>query len=136
MSLPAALGEQQQACLRNYGKEHCEQFHLDTRNSNVTIFAGVLRHRFATKKSAQTSFGLSFKAWVIVRGNRGARGWYRELTVEQYLAEFRDIPGEAGRRMQNLVRCILRNSYRVTACHDAKKFAAQEKAEKEKVEKE
>ncbi len=59
MTLPGQLSEQQMACLRQYGKEHCEEIRLDASDPSKTIFAGVLRHPFASKKSAQTSFGLS-----------------------------------------------------------------------------
>ncbi len=54
MKLPAKLGEQQLACLQQYGQENCEEFRVDTHDPIVTIFAGVLRHPFAHKKSAQT----------------------------------------------------------------------------------
>ncbi len=48
MSLPAKLGEQQLACLQKYGQEHCDEFRVDTHDPTTTIFAGVLRHRFAS----------------------------------------------------------------------------------------
>ncbi len=86
MKLPANLGEQQLACIQRYGQEHCEEFRVNTHGPAVTIFAGVLRHRFSTKKSAQCAFGINLKAWGIDRGNKAARGWFRELTVEEYLA--------------------------------------------------
>ena len=129
MSLPAKLGEQQLACLQKYGQEHCEEFRVDTRDPTATTFAGVLRHRFASKKSAQTAFGLNLKAWGIVRSNKAARGWFRELTVEEYLAEFRDVPGNAGRRMRGLVWTILDKCNKVALHHVAKAIAEQEKVE-------
>ncbi len=105
MKLPATFGEQQLACVQRYGAENCEEFRVNTNDPTVTIFAGVLRHRFSTKKSAQNAFGLNLKrkSLGIDRGNKSSRGWYRELTVEEYLAEFRDVPGTAGRRMHGLV---------------------------------
>ena len=41
MKLPA-LAEQQLACLKRYGAEHCEEFLVKTADPAVTIFAGVL----------------------------------------------------------------------------------------------
>ena len=136
MKLPANLGEQQLASLQQYGKEHCEEFRVDTRNPAVTTFAGVLRHRFATKKSAQTAFGLNFKAWGIVRGSKGERGWYRELTVEEYLAEFRDVPATPGRRMQSMVWEMLENANKIALIQIAKTLAEQEKVVKETLKRE
>ena len=104
---------------------------MDTHDPAATIFAGVLRHRFATKKTAQGAFGLNLKAWGIDRGNKAVRGWYRELTVEEYLAEFRDVPGDAGRRMRSLVWGILEQSNRVALHHVGKAIAEQEKMERE-----
>ena len=129
MKLPANLGEQQLACIQRYAQEHCKEFRVNTRDPAVTIIAGVLRHRFATKKSAQTAFGLNLKAWGIDRCNKAARGWFRELTVEEYLAEFRDVPGTAGRRMRGLVWGILENCNKVALQHVAKAIAEQEKKE-------
>ena len=135
MKLPA-LAEQQLACLKRYGAEHCEEFLVKTADPAVTIFAGVLRHRFATKKFAQTAFGLNLKAWGIDRGNKAARGWYRELSVEEYLAEFRDVPGTSGRRMYAQVWDVL-NKCNATALHNvAKALAEKEKTEAEALQKE
>ena len=96
---------------------------MDPRDPTATIFAGVLRHRFASKKSVQTAFGLNLKAWGIVRSNKAARGWYRELTIEKYLVGFRDVPGDAGRRMRSLVWGILERSSKVASHHVGKAIA-------------
>ena len=107
---------------------------MNTNDPAVTIFAGVLRHRCATKKSAQTAFGLNLKAWGIDRDNKAARGWYRELTVEEYLAEFRDVPGTAGTRMRGLVWGILNKCNEIALQHVAKALAEKEKKEEERLE--
>ena len=135
MKLPA-LAEQQLEYLKRYGAEHCEEFLVKTSDPTVTIFAGVLRHRFATKKSAQTAFGLNLKTWGIDRGNKAARGWYRELSVEGYLAEFHDDTRTSGRRMHAQVWDIL-NKCNATALHNiAKALAEKEKTEAEALRKE
>jgi hypothetical protein len=136
MKLPATLGEQQLACIQRYGAEHCEEFRVNTEDPTVTIFAGVLRHRFTTKKTAQNAFGLNLKTWGIDRGNKSTRGWYRELTVDQYLAEFRDVPGTAGRRMHVQVWGILNKCNEIALHNVAKALAEKEKKEAEALQKE
>ena len=135
MKLPA-LAEQQLEYLKRYGAEHCEEFLVKTSDPTVTIFAGVLRHRFATKKSAQTAFGLNLKTWGIDRGNKAARGWYRELSVEEYLAEFRDDTRTSGRRMQSMVWEMLENAKKVALLQIAKTLAEEEKVAKETLKRE
>jgi hypothetical protein len=135
MTLPA-LAEQQLACLKRYGAEHCEEFLVKTTDPTVTIFAGVLRHRFANKKSAQCAFGLNLKAWGIDRGNKASRGWYRELSVDEYVVEFHDVPGTSGRRRYAQVWDIL-NKCNATALQNvAKALAEKEKTEAEALQKE
>ncbi len=136
MTLPGQLSEPQLAHLQQYGRERCEEIRLDASDPSKTIFAGVLRHPFASKKSAQTSFGLNLKAWGIVRSNRAARGWYRELSVAEYLAEFIGVDGQAGRRMQPLVSGILAGANRIALRHVAKAIAEQEKLEEENLKRE
>ena len=132
MKLPA-LGEQQLVFIKRYGAEHCEEFRVNTEDPTVTIFAGVLRHRFATKKIAQNAFGLNLKAWGI---EKTTRKWYRELTVEEYLAEFRDVPGTAGRRMHAQVWGILNKCNEIALHSVAKALAEKEKMEEEALQKE
>jgi hypothetical protein len=134
VKLPATIGEQQMACILRCGGEHCEEFRVNTNDPAVTIFAGVLRNRFATKKSAQTAFGLNLKTWGIDRDNKSARGWYRELTVEEYLSEFRDVPGTTGRRMHGLVWGILNKCNGIALQHVARALAEKEKKEAERLE--
>ena len=136
MTLPANLDERQLAYLHQYGKEHCEEIRVDTRDPATTIFAGVPRHRFSSKKSAQIAFGANLKSWGIERNNRFARGWYRELTVEEYTKEFRDVPGIVGRRMKSFVQGFMDKINKVALSNVIKAMAEQEKAEQEKVEKE
>ena len=134
MILPANLEERQLACLQQYGKEHCDEIRVDARNPATTIFAGVPRHRFSSKKSAQIAFGANLKSWGIERNNRFTRGWYRELTVEEYAKEFHDVPGTAGRRMKSLVQGFMDKVNKVALSNVIKAMAEQEKAEKEKAE--
>ena len=135
MKLPV-LEEQQLACLKRYGAEHCEEFLVKTTDPAVTIFAGVLRHRFANKKSAQCAFGLNLKTWGIDRGNKAVRGWYRELSVDEYVLEFHDVPGTSGRRRYAQVWDLL-NKCNTTALQNvAKALAEKEKTEAEALQKE
>ena len=132
MKLPA-LAEQQLACLKRYGAEHCEEFLVKTTDPAVTIFAGVLRHSFATKKTAQSAFGLNLKAWGI---EKTTRNWYRELSVDEYVVEFHDVPGTSGRRRYAQVWDIL-NKCNTTALQNvAKALAEKEKTEAEALQKE
>ena len=109
---------------------------MKTTDPAVTIFAGVLRHRFANKKSAQCAFGLNLKTWGIDRGNKAVRGWYRELSVDEYVVEFRDVPGTSGRRMYAQVWDLL-NKCNTTALQNvAKALAEKEKTEAEALQKE
>ncbi len=90
-TLPAALAEKQMACLRRYGAAQCEAFAIDTRDAAVTIFAGVMRRPFPSKKAAQNSLGLNVKGWGIQRDSKYSRTWLRELTVDEYAAEFSSL---------------------------------------------
>ena len=132
MKLPA-LAEQQLACLKRYGAEHCEEFLVKTTDPAVTIFAGVLRHSFANKKTAQNAFGLNLKAWGI---EKTTRKWYRELSVDEYVVEFRDVPGTAGRRMYAQVWDILNKCNSTALQNVAKALAEKEKTEAEALHKE
>ena len=91
LRLPAALSEKQLACMRRYGLSQCEAFAVDTRDSTATVFAGVMRRPFPSKKAAQNSFGLNVKAWGIERDSKYSRTWLRELTVDEYKAEFSSL---------------------------------------------
>ena len=76
------------------------------------------------------------KSWGIDRNNKFVRGWYRELTVEEYTKEFHDVPGTAGRRMKSLVQGFMDKINMVALSNVIKAMAEQEMAEKEKAEKE
>ena len=135
MILPPQLSEEPLKCLQRYGAEHCEEFRLVDR-PDTTIFAAVLRHPFASKKSAQTAFGLNLKAWGIKRQNRATRGWYRELTVAEYLSEFKSDPAYPGRRMRSLVSDVMAHANRVALRHIAKAIEEQDRREMEELQRE
>ena len=97
MQLPL-LSEEQEKMVRRYGCEHCDEMLIVERGGGAVV-AGVLRQPFKTKKVAQTSFGINLKSWKITPP-KYVRGWYRELSSEEYTAEFDGVPRVLGRRMQ------------------------------------
>ena len=69
----------------------------------VDVVAGILITPFKSKKVAQTAFGsINFKSWGITRP-KYSRDWYRELSLDEYFAEYADDPRVLGRRMQTCV---------------------------------
>ena len=97
MQLPL-LSEEQEKMVRRYGSEHCDEMLIVERGGGAVV-AGVLIQPFKTKKVAQTSFGINLKSWKITPP-KYVRGWYRELSSEEYTAEFDGVPRVLGRRMQ------------------------------------
>ena len=100
-----------------------------------TFFAGILHRPFATKKAAQNSFNLNLKNWGIEKPT-WRRGWYRELTVEEYMNEFQNAEGVVGKKMQQVVQGFMDKINKVALSNVLKAMAEQEKAEEEKAEKE
>jgi hypothetical protein len=100
MQLPL-LSEEQEGLVRRYGQEHCEEIRITTPGSTTQV-AGILRRPFKNKKVAQTALGINLKAWKITMP-KYVRGWYRELSMEQYFAEFKEGPALLGRRLQSVV---------------------------------
>mgnify|MGYP002809611534 CR=1 FL=1 len=68
--------------VRRYGSEHCNEMRLLERGSG-TVVAGVLIQAFKTKRVAQSAFHQNLKSWKITPP-RYLRGWYRELSFEEY----------------------------------------------------
>ena len=100
MQLPP-LSEEQEGRVRRYGQEHCEEIRL-VKSEGATVFAGILTTAFSNKKTAQTAFGINLKAWKITK-TKYIRDWYRELSLDEYFAEFRGVVRVLGRRMQEQV---------------------------------
>ena len=104
MELPL-LTRDQRACVDRYGRDYCKEIRVSICEGK-TVFAGIPNHRFASKKTAQSSFGLNLKSWNI-EIPKYKRNWYREITVAQYHTEFKNTPGQVGRKMKNLVEALL-----------------------------
>jgi hypothetical protein len=100
MQMPS-LSEEQEGCVRRYGKEHCEEIRL-VKGECSTVFAGILTTAFSNKKVAQNAFGVNLKAWKITKP-KYIRDWYRELSLDEYFAEFRGVVRVLGRRLQEQV---------------------------------
>ena len=100
MMLPV-LSEEQEKRVHRYGSEHCQELRIVERDGGVVV-AGVLIRPFKNKKVAQTAFGINLKAWEITRPTY-TRAWYRELSFEEYFAEFAKDPGVSGRQLQEVV---------------------------------
>ena len=100
MQLPV-LSEAQEKRVRRYGSEHCQELRIVKRDGGVVV-AGVLITPFKNKKVAQTAFGINLKAWEITRPAY-TRAWYRELSFEEYFAEFAKDPRVLGRQLQEVV---------------------------------
>ncbi len=108
MQLPLLSAEQEER-VRRHSAEHWAEMRIAERGGGSTV-AGILRKPFASKKAAQTSFGLNFKAWKI-DPPKYMRGWFSELSLDEYFTEFADVPRVLGREMEELVsramdRCI------------------------------
>jgi hypothetical protein len=112
MQLPP-LSEAQEIPVRRYGKEHCEEIRL-VKSECATVFAGLLIAPFKSKKVAQTSFGLNLKLWKITHP-KYTRNWYRELSLDEYFAEFAGVSSVLGRRMQTLVSSTVMRALRFGA---------------------
>jgi hypothetical protein len=100
MQLPPLSGDQE-GLVRRYGQEHCEEMRITTQGANTQV-SGLLIHPFSNKKVAQTSLGINLKSWKI-KMPKYVRGWYRELSMDEYFAEFKEGPSLLGRRMHTLV---------------------------------
>ena len=100
MQLPL-LSEEQEKMVRRYGSEHCNEMRLLERGS-CAVVAGVLIQPFKTRRVAQSAFNQNLKAWKITPP-RYLRGWYRELSFEEYNAEFDGVPRVVGRQLQEAV---------------------------------
>jgi len=100
MQLPP-LSDEQEGRVRRYGQEHCEEIRIMKRGATTDV-AGILIHPFSNKKVAQTSLGINLKSWGISKP-KYVRGWYRELSTDEYFAEFTEGQSVLGRRMQTLV---------------------------------
>ncbi len=100
MQLPL-LSEEQEGLVRRYGQEHCEEIRITTPGSTTQV-AGILTRPFSNKKVAQTSLGINLKSWKITLP-KYVLGWYRELSKEEYFAEFKEGPALLGRRLQSVV---------------------------------
>ncbi len=100
MQLPL-LSEEQEKMVRRYGSEHCNEMRLLERGS-CTVVAGVLIQPFKTKRVAQSAFNQNLRAWQITPP-RYLRGWYRELSFEEYNSEFEGVPRVLGRQLQRAV---------------------------------
>ena len=101
MLLPV-LSEDQEKMVRRYGSEHCQELRIVKRDDGVDVVAGILTNPFKSKKVAQTAFGINFRAWKINRP-KYMRDCYRELSLDEYFAEFAEDPRVLGRRMQKCV---------------------------------
>ena len=134
IQLSGALSDDQVARIRVYAMQSCNEHRILAKPTCV-IFAGVLRRPFATKKAAQNSFNLNLKSWKIDK-NVYSRGWFRELSVDDYMKEFRDVNGIVGKHMHSLVWGMLNKSNEVALQHISKTIAENEKLEKEKLERE
>ena len=134
IQLSGALSDDQVARIRVYAMQSCNEHRILAKPTCV-IFAGVLRRPFATKKAAQNSFNLNLKSWKIDK-NVYSRGWFRELSVDDYMKEFRDVNGIVGKHMHSLVWGMLNKSNDVALQHITKALAEEEKLEKENLERE
>ena len=101
MMLPV-LSEEQEKMVRRYGSEHCQELRIVKRDDGVDVVAGILTSPFKTKKVAQSASATNFRAWKITRP-KYTRDWYRELSLDEYFAEFAEDPRVLGRRMQECV---------------------------------
>jgi hypothetical protein len=109
MQLPP-LSEEQEGRVRRYGQEYCEEIRF-VKGGDATVFAGILTTAFSNKKVAQNAFGINLKAWKITRP-KYTRDWYRELSLDEYFAEFKGVAQVLGRRMQEQVSyCIHKASW-------------------------
>ena len=100
MMLPV-LSEEQEKMVRRYGCEHCQELRIVKRDDGVVV-AGILTSPFKSKRTAQSAFGQNIKAWKITR-TKYKRDWYRELSLDEYFAEFAEDPRVLGRQMQECV---------------------------------
>jgi hypothetical protein len=100
MQLPL-ISEEQERGLRRYGSEKCEEIRIVKRDDGV-VFAGILISAFKSKKVAQCSFATNLKAWQIPPP-KYLRNWYRELSKDEYFAEFGEESRVLGRRLQDVV---------------------------------
>ncbi len=134
IQLSGALSDDQVARIRVYALQSCNEHRIFAKPTG-DIFAGVLRRPFATKKAAQNSFNLNLKSWKIDK-TVYSRGWFRELSIDDYMIEFRDVTGIVGKHMHSLVWCVLENANKKALQHITKAHAEEEKLEKETLERE
>ena len=94
------LSEEQEKGIRRYGSEKCEEIRIVTRDHGV-VFAGILISNFKTKRVAQSSFTGYLKSWDI--SPLTYQRWYREVSLDEYFAEFAGVPRVLGRGLQEVV---------------------------------
>ncbi len=99
MQLPL-LSEGQENRLRRYGSEKCEETRIVKRDDGV-VFGGILITPFKTKRVAQSAFAGYLKLWGIA--TIAYSHWYRELSLEEYFAEFESAPQVVGHGLRELV---------------------------------
>jgi hypothetical protein len=79
---------------------------------------------------AQTSLGINLKSWKITMP-KYVRGWYRELSKEEYFAEFKEGPAILGRRLQSVVSGLVSSLIHRGMARAAERFVkAREKVKK------
>ena len=99
LRLPA-LSEEQEKRLRRYGYANCDETRLVHRDDGV-VFGGILIRPFKTKRVAQSSLIGYLKSWGITTLSYSQ--WYRELSLEEYFAEFASVPRVVGHGLRELV---------------------------------
>ncbi len=99
LRLPA-LSDEQEKRLHRYGYENCDETRILQRDDGV-VFGGILITPFKSKRVAQSSFTGYLKSWGIA--TRSYSQWYRELSLEEYFAEFASAPRVVGHGLRELV---------------------------------
>ena len=134
MLLPT-LWEEQEKMVRRYGSEHCQEIRLIKHDGGVDVVAGILITPFKSKEVAQTALSsINFRSWGITRP-KYARDWYRELSLDEYFAEYDEDPRVLGRRMQKCVSSSVMLALRrglSRACIRAEVTIAKDKVAREK----
>ena len=99
LRLPA-LSDEQEKRLHRYGYENCDETRILQRDDGV-VFGGILITPFRTKRVAQSAFAGYLKLWGIA--TIAYSHWYRELSLEEYFAEFESAPQVVGHGLRELV---------------------------------
>ncbi len=98
LRLPA-LSDEQEKRLHRYGYENCDETRIVQRDDGV-VFGGILITPFKSKRVAQSSFTGYLKSWGIATLSYSQ--WYRELSLEEYFAEFASAPRVVGHGLQEI----------------------------------